>query len=245
MSIYKQGKRNTNKQRLEDAYQKYIDRVPGYESIFYKEVIEHAKRKMYDIEIDNPRLGTAGTVDDYAQEVVIEVWQGPSRGSFRGGKSNIYAWVQSIIFKNKKPEFLKEIIDQRKTKVGITTVVEGDDGGLEEIDNPEIYREPEGRDFDIRIPSSVQGIDRLICTLMLDKVRGDNGQYRNRNYANIAMIMEMTENAVKKRMQKLRIRLRAEREAGKKEQQRMDEEADTKRRNSFSIGLAKIRAGKQ
>ena len=213
MSSYKEGKRQTNKKRLEDAYQKYIDRVPGYESIFYSEVIQHAKRKMYDIEIDNPKLGTAGTVDDYAQEVVIAVWQGLKSGSFRGDSSNIYAWIQSIIYQSKKPDFLKEIIDQRNTKVSITTVIEDDDSEADEIDNPELYKESEERDLDIRIPASVKGTDLTICKLMLTTVQGEGGKYRGRNYADIAFILGMTENAVKKRMHKLRTRLKDEKDA--------------------------------
>ena len=171
-----------------------------------------------------------------------------AKGSFRGDRSNIYAYVQSIIFQDKKPEFLKEIIEQRETKVGLTSVVENDDGESEEIDNPGICREPEGRDLDIRIPKSVQGVDLTICKLMLTTVRGQDGKYRGRNYANIGLILGMTENAVKKRMEQLRDRLKKEkkeREAGRKEQQRIEEQAEAERRNSVSIGLARIRGVKR
>jgi len=234
-----QGK--TSKERLEDAYAGYIDRVPGSEQKFYNEVLDLAKRKMYHLEIENPMLGTAGTVDDYAQDVAIAVWNG--LGSFRGDRSKVYAWVESIIFRT-RPEFLEEIIEQRKMKVGITTIVD-DEGEPEEIDNPEIYRAAEGVDLDIRIPDSVQGVDLLICKLLMTSVRGENGEYRGRTYANIAMLMEMSEDAVKKRVNRLRDRLKVEKKAEQKERQRIKEASETERRTSFKIGLAKVRAGER
>ncbi len=83
---------------------------------------------------------------------------------------------------------------------------------------------------------------------MLTTVRGQDGKYRGRNYANIGLILGMTENAVKKRMERLRDRLKKEkkeREAGRKEQQRIEEQAEAERRNSVSIGLARIRGVKR
>jgi hypothetical protein len=77
---------------------------------------------------------------------------------------------------------------------------------------------------------------------MLTTSCGEDGIYRGRGYAEIARVLDMTENAVNKRMQKLRKRLKKEREEeeGRKEQQRMEEGAEA----GVSIGLAKIRAGK-
>jgi DNA-directed RNA polymerase specialized sigma24 family protein len=75
-------------------------------------------------------------------------------------------------------------------------------------------------------------------------VRGENGKYRGRNYADVGFVLGLTENAVKKRISKLRDRLKREKKDEKNKLQKSREEAEAERRNGFSIGLAKLRAGK-
>ena len=240
---YKQRQRERYKKQLEDAFDAYERREPASMDSLLLEVVKFAKRKMYGVEMDNPKLGTIRTVDDYAQDVMVAVWQGLESKSFLGGRPKFYAYVNKISH-NTKQDFLAEIIHQRNHKVALTVPINNEYGIKEdEEDNPEIY---DARDFDVRIniPASVQGIDLTICKLLLTEVRGKDGNHRGRNYSDIGRILEMTEDAVKKRMDRLRDRLKVEKEAEKNEQQRIKEDAERERRDSVSIGLAKLRGTK-
>ena len=251
---YKERKRKLNKKAIEDAYEAYVRREPGSLDNLLTLVSIFAKRKIHSVESDPEfkQLGTACTGDDFAQEAVIAVWKGLDRGVFRGDVSNFYAWMHSIVFSHKK-QLESEILEQKCTKVPLLVnrkvgqdekVSCSDKDEYEEVDNPVIHARPAVSDIGCTIPASVQGVDLTICKLLLTTVRGEDGRERGRTYAEVGFILGMTEDAVTKRMERVRVRNIANKESKKAEyrQRRLDEE--TERRNSVSIGLAKIRVAK-
>ena len=243
---YEERKRQEYKKQIEDAYRAYERREPLSLDKLLVKVQEFAYRKMYGIELDNPKLGTVRTADDYAQDVMVDVWQQLKQGSFRGDSSTFYAWINKICH-NTKQNFLSEIVDQRKNKRSLMVPIFDEHGSKDdEEDNPEIY-ESDVRDFDIRIPTSVQGIDLTICKLLLTEVQDErNGEYvmRGRTYAEVGHVLQMTEAAVKKRLNRLQKRLKAEKDPELKEQQKIREDALEEQRDSVSRGLAKLRGTK-
>lgn len=216
LAVLKQAQ---NKRRLIDAYNNYISAPAKYEKDFYDEVKNFAYRKLYHFEIENSKLGTINTVDDYAQEVVIGVWTGLMSGAFTGDGDSFYSWVNKTTF-NKGVDFLDEIVEQRENKVGVLVEKRDEDRKQEQIDNPELH-ETELNDHFITIPKSVQGIDLNICKVMMssevqDQRKDGSYFYRPKNYAEVAEILNMTEQAVKDRLCKLKKRLKAEKEAKRK-----------------------------
>lgn len=188
------------KLRLIAAYDNYVADSVANETAFWNAVLDFARMKIYYLELEFSSVGTTNTVDDYAQEVALAVWTGLE--TFSGDGPTFYSWVHAICY-NQAAHFFKEIKNQKTNKVGITVVVEDEQGEEEEIDNPELHS-CQLRDFFITIPKSVQGVDLAICHLMLDGI----------NYAQIGKMLGMSETAVKLRMYKLRKRLAAEKGKG-------------------------------
>ena len=253
---YEKRQQQRYRKRLEDAYEAYKRREPLSLDKLGKEVYEFARRKLYNVE-SNPefsQIGTSKTVDDFAQEVVFSVWKGLKRGAFRGDVSTFYSWVHKITF-NQRRGFEGEILEQKYVKVPllVSKTVEPDEKITndryehEQVDNPEIHEGPAVYDIGCNIPKSTQGLDRTICNLLLTEVSDEvNCEYivRPRNYAEVAFVLGMTESAVSKRLQLMRKRniKDKEQEKAQAKQRRLDEENE--RRDSVSIGLAKLRGSK-
>jgi RNA polymerase sigma factor (sigma-70 family) len=236
-------KQAQNKKSLVDAFNNYISAPAKYEKEFYDEVKKFAYRKLYHFEIENSKLGTTNTVDDYAQDVVVGVWTGLK--SFCGDADSFCSWVNKIIF-NTGVDFLDEIVEQRENKVGILIEKVDEDGKQEQVDNSAIY-ETEINDHFITIPNSVQGIDLNICKVMMssqvqDQRKDGSYFYRPKNYAEVAEILNMTEQAVKDRVAKLKKRLKVEREAKDKHSAAKLLAAQAEQRDSLTNGLARIRS---
>jgi RNA polymerase sigma factor (sigma-70 family) len=227
-----------NRKRIEQAYDNYKRDPFTYETAFITEVLEFAKRKFRRIEIENPQTATIQDADDYAQRVAIDVLNGLA--NFRG--DNFHAWLSKIVH-NTKNDFISEMDEQRKTKVGISVVVNNDDGDKEEIDNPLLYS-TSGYDHLLNIPKSVTGIDRNICNLLLTQVRGKDGNHRGLNYAEVAHVLNMNEDAVKTRILKLRRRLKAEKNEERARNLNAPKEAARRHRERANADLARIRADK-
>jgi len=189
-------RREAIKKRLSDSYESYRANPSRHESVFYTEVLNFARMKLYNLEFEFKTLGTSGTVDDYAQDIAIGVWAGLK--SFQGDGEAFYGWLHKICF-NKKQDFSRELVEQQRDKVGLTIIVEGDDG-FSEVDNPEVY-ESRHTEIMVTIPASVQGTDLNICKLIMDGM----------NYGQIADALKMSEQAIKSRLHKLRTRIAEER----------------------------------
>ncbi len=206
---YAELKATQNKKKIIEAYQRFERKEPGSHDALLKAVIEFAQRKHLRYEFkESGFAGVPSAMDfeDSAQEAVIAVWQGLP--SFRGDAANFFSWMNSIVFK-KGIDFYNELLETKKTRVPLTVVVNDEEGGVEEVDNPQLYNDDEGVDRPVRIPESIQGTDRLICHLILD----------GNSYRRIAYEMDLTEAAVKQRMARLRKRMKAEREAKQQAQE--------------------------
>ena len=227
-------KYESNKRRMIDAY----DNKESAGDAFYDAVREFATIKLHYLESEFGETGTYTTADDYAQDVVIAVWEKLS--SFKGGTGvAFYNWVHRIAFL-KAAKFFNVLLDKQNNYTTLTVTGRDEDGDDEEVENPELWNT--GYDRGIRIPPSVVGLDRLICSLMLTErydperpnyiapgsrvLNPDNpkGGMRGMNYAEIAATLritpnstgedwsKITEGAVEARVRRIRKRVIRERE---------------------------------
>jgi DNA-directed RNA polymerase specialized sigma24 family protein len=227
-------KYEANKRRMIQAY----DNRGTLGDAFLDTVREFATIKLRYLEYEFAKTGTYTTVDDYAQEVVIAVWE--KLPSFRGNTGEaFYSWVNRIAYV-KAAKFFNVLLDKKFKYTTLTVTGKDEDGDEEEIDNPELWST--GYDRGIRIPESVTGLDRLIFSLMLTErfdperpnyvapgsrvLNPDNpkGAMRGMNYAEVAATLRvtpapagedwsgMTPGAVEARVRRVRNRLKRERE---------------------------------
>jgi DNA-directed RNA polymerase specialized sigma24 family protein len=241
-------KRNRTRANLIAAYEAYERREPGSMDRLMQLVTKFVHTKISHMEYEPAfkGFGTAETADDWAQEVTIKVWQkltGTGRKQFQGDGAGFYAYVHKIAYNQASAAF-NDLLEEKRTEVPLFTRVEDEDGEYAEVENPLIHADGAGYDRHTLIPASVQGVDLTIAKLLLTEVRGADGKYRARNFGEIGQILQMTEDAVKKRMERLRDRLKAEKHAERNQQQRIREDAENERRNSLPRGLAKIRGSK-
>lgn len=215
-----------NKKKVIEAYELYRADPGGNESKFFETVRAFARVKLYYLEMEFSLVGTANTVDDYAQEVTIAVWS--DLHNFKGDSRQFYSWLHSICFK-KAADFFNELKDQKLKKEPLTYTAEDktfDEGGAafeEEVDNPLLY-ESEIRDSFITIPEGIQGTDRDICKLLTKTTQVDgNGDEekpsKRRNtvdYEYIGRMLGLTPNAVEHRVRRIRETQKKEREEQKK-----------------------------
>ena len=183
-------KRESTKSELSHAYERYQRREPGSMDFLLTKVREFAYMKVYHLEYDFRKFGSAETADDWAQDVTLKVWRSLSEGTSNRTPASFYAWVHKIAF-NVGNDAFTLLYKEREAKVGLTVQVTDDEGTHEE-DNPEIYKDsPEDT---IYFPPSVQGVNLTICKLL----------YEGWGYPRIATELQMSVNAVKKRLYALR-----------------------------------------
>jgi RNA polymerase sigma factor (sigma-70 family) len=190
------------KQGLMDAYEAYLRKEPLSEESLMEKVREFAivKLRRYEMrDSDFAGVPTANTMDDFAQDAAVRVWMGLK--TFEGDADDFYSFVNKVSF-HRRVDFYRELEDAKKHRVGIMVDRENEDGEIESIDNPELYKSDD-REYRVQIPKSIQGVELNICKLMLD----------GKNYSQVAKSLSMTEDAVKQRMYRLRIRMDAERAA--------------------------------
>jgi len=224
-----------NQKRVEQVYQNYILDPVKHETEFYKEVFKFAKHKLWRIESENQQ--TIRNSSDFAQDVTVDVWRQLAT-NFR--PNNFHAWLCKIV-NNTKNDFISEIDDQKKNKVGVMVIMDDDDGAKEEVENPLLHASSGYGQF-LNIPSSVTGIDLNICKMLLTQVRGKDGNHRGRNYAEVARALRMTEDAVKTRLLKLRTRLKADKNEERAKNLNAPMEAARKHRERADADLVRIRA---
>jgi DNA-directed RNA polymerase specialized sigma24 family protein len=234
-----EAKQKVNKMRLERAYENYTLNPIKHGATLFQEVFAFAFKKLRWIEIENPQTETIQTAEDYAQEVAKDVWK--TLATFR--PNNFHAWLSKIV-NNTKNDFISEMDDQKKNKVGVMVIMDDDDGGeSEEVENPLLHASSGYGQF-LNIPSSVTGIDLNICKMLLTQVRGKNGNHRGRTYGEVARALNMTEEAVDMRLKKLRKRLVAEKNEERAKNLNTPMEAKRQQRERADAELAKIRADK-
>jgi hypothetical protein len=99
------------KKRLVEAYEAYLS--GRGDDAFFNSVIDYAKRRMYHLEREFATVGTALTVDDFAQEVAIAICRQLDR--FRGDSATFPSWLNGIISR-KEADFFKDCLTPRRTR---------------------------------------------------------------------------------------------------------------------------------
>lgn len=201
--------------------------------------------KLYHLEHDFKDFGSAETVDDWTQDVSIRVWQSLLKDD-RRSPASFYAWVHKIAFNEGNAAFNK-LIKEKATKVPLMVPISDEDAGTDEDEqeNPELHEE-EGYSSSVRIPASVQGVDRQICNLLLTTIRcAEDGRHRGRNYAEVGQVLNMTEAAVESRIRQIRKNIKTDRARGEEQNKKAMADAEYERDNSVRLGLARIREAKR
>jgi Sigma-70 region 2 len=98
-------------------------------------VFKFARLKLLSLEYDFRDFGTAETVDDWAQEVTITVWQ--KLHTFKGEPSSFYAWVHKICFSKVVKAFTNLKAEQRNKESLV--VDKRTEDRTYRADNPNMY----------------------------------------------------------------------------------------------------------
>lgn len=205
-------KRSTTRTKLISAYEAYQRQEPGSMDALLLLVRSFIYMKLYHLEHDFKDFGSAETVDDWTQDALLRVWQDLPKKKF-DTPALFYSWLHKVAF-NQEADSVEYLRREKRTKVSLFVDNENENGETYEDDNPLIYADSGGCDAHPGIPANVQGIDRDICILLLTEVQDmRDGEYimRGRTYAEVGLVLGMTEGAVKSQMQRLRKRLKKER----------------------------------
>lgn len=173
------------------AYLDYLAAKPEAESNLLNTLLDFAKRKITRSLFDCPE--GSDTVDDAASEVAFTIWQQLS--TFKGGPGDFYYWVDRICYTKGARAFRENTAD---FKGRVPLQMKSEDGDM--YDNPELRREPERPVPSRKLPGWIQGIDLHICRMIRD----------DQEYGEIARVLEMTEQAVKNRIARMKKRIQAE-----------------------------------
>lgn len=225
---FEKRKRDRTRDALIAAYEAMVHQEPGSGDKLLLLVQKFIYSKVYHLEYEFAKFGSAETADDWAQEATIEVWKGLHRfmNNPKSTPALFYSWVHKIAF-NKATDAFKRLLKEKATKVGLTVGTRDEYGASDgEDENPEIY-EGQEHNTNFHIPASVKGVDYSICLLILAGM----------NYAQIAEELKLTEKAVRDRMHRLRKKLKEEKDA-----QRSNRSAkEAERRGGPARGLDALR----
>lgn len=182
------------------------------------------------------------SAEDWAQDVTLDVWSAlinPGSHLPKDGAS-FYAWLHRIAF-NHAADASSNLLGEKRERVSLQEEVTGDNGETYEEDNPVIYesalginkakwseKDGNGRvlwrydeetvpgsetsqfeigSFPVHIPEWVRGTNLVICDLIMKK----------RSYKQIGQALGLTTKAVQRRIEKIRERVRRERQAASAE----------------------------
>lgn len=211
------------KNSLTEAYDGYKNEGKGYTALILL-VGKFAEMKLKYLEFADAGfagVGTADTVDDWAQRAVIKIEKAIAKGGIR----NLYAFCNRVCF-NIKKDFFNDLKRHKDERVPLTTEQKDDDGEMIQELNPEVFQSAIRSDYlsrrfrSVPIPPEVQGVDRMICLLLLSRTSDGEGNERGRTYAEIGRALRMSEDAVAKRMSRLNERMAPVR--ARKEQERLE-----------------------
>lgn len=222
-------KRNSTKATINAAYANFIAGKTGGPGLL-ELVKDFAYNKVYKIEREFKDFGTSQTADDWAQEVVVDVWGSLQKGHFKGEPDAFYPWLHRLVY-NKAIDAFNYVLDEKKGKTqkvnhvdeeGNPIVVEirvggkvplevegqGDDGEDDVFDNPLLFEGRGGVAAPFAIPKEITDpIDILILDLIYD------GQSQDE----IAEFTDMTLAAIRKRLLRIKNKMKPIREAQRAE----------------------------
>lgn len=168
-------KREKLKQKLMDAYESYQRGEKDGLDILLTRVREFVYSKVYHLEHEFRDTGSAETADDWAQDVLLDVWQ--ALPSFNDTPEAFYSWVHKAAF-NKASKSFNHLQEHKDTFVKLSIASEDEEGGEEEVDNPAIYSNQENP-VQFSLPPDLTKDDRKIIYAIL---RGKEVQNGNKNH---------------------------------------------------------------
>jgi hypothetical protein len=183
--------------RVKEAYRCYADDPERYADGLFGAVIDFATRKLYPLEYEFKDHGTTETVDDFAQEVAIEVWSTIDAKKF-SSPAKFYSWLNRLCF-TKSKDAGKGLRRAVMEKVPLFTPVPGDESG-DADENPLLNRFSQTVDRGFPIPEWVVGTDLAICLLIQDGIT---------DYARIGYELGLKTQTVTNRVSLLRKRAKA------------------------------------
>lgn len=149
--------RRQTRVRVMEAWRLYSEDPVRHERDLCLAVLEFARKKLYSLEYEFRDRGTAETVDDFAQEVAIEVWE--TMGGRKRSPATFYAWLNRLCFSKSKDagKGLRRAVWEKEPLF----LSDGNE-------NPLVNRLSNRIDRGCEIPGWLEGTDRLIVELALD-----------------------------------------------------------------------------
>ncbi|HEX3659953.1 MAG TPA: hypothetical protein VHU89_00880 [Acidobacteriaceae bacterium] len=178
-----------------EAYRLYTENPERYADDLFRAVLDFATKKLYPLEYEFKDRGTAETVDDFAQEVAIEVWT--TMGSRKRSPATFYAWLNRICFSMSK-DAGKSLRRSSWEKEPLFLTL----GGGDAVENPLLKRLSNVVDRGFMIPEWVTGTKLLICCSLLD----------GKDYRRIAWELHTTVAAIEQHVCRLKKEVKKRRE---------------------------------
>lgn len=185
-----------NRKAIENAYDNYVNKEQGSEGKLLQAVLKFAEAKLTSTLYNEDEV--AETSEDYAQDVAVKIWA--KLPDFVGDAHGFYSWVSRICY-TQGVDAIKESSKETSSKVPLFTEADDESGLLE--DNPLLNRSDVGTEYIRPIPDCIQGVDRRICAYIRD----------GRSYDRIGELLNMTGNAVKQRVKKMKKKVDEEKNA--------------------------------
>jgi RNA polymerase sigma factor (sigma-70 family) len=182
---------------IEEAHRMHLDGTDGGLNHLMGLVGKLSKVIAYDTLGDSPRV--TETVDDVAQNATIAVLM--SLPKFKGQSGQFYKWAKRVIKNECTDGFNKGI---KESKVRVPFLLENEDGTVTE--NPDIYENEFWVEMQRELPEFIQGDNLKICQYIREGF----------DYEKIALVLSMTEAAVKQRVAGMRKTIEEMRATGKK-----------------------------
>jgi Sigma-70, region 4 len=187
-------KREVNKEGIIAAFEAYQRREPLSVDNLFETVSDFLLTKLE--RLDHDFNESAVLAEDRAQDVLMDIWSRVRLGQFTGDGEDFFRYVNRISF-TARMDGLRELIDEQKKRSPL--MFDGETEDDDPFENPALDG-PVINEGSFTIPQHVQGVDLSICRLILD----------GKSYADIAAILEISEQAVKDRLARIRKRNEAE-----------------------------------
>lgn len=239
------------KKKLMAAYDDY--QATGDEESFFSAIVDFAERRLARQKRGFTQFDAANEARDYAQDVALAAFK--ALGTFTDA-THFFHWLLRVIV-NKRKNFFWELMDAkyRKLEYEVQLPVKKRDvrerSAWERVENPEMFKfMTEITPFSITFPVSFDYIDRNICKALLELklVERKDGTLDDKHlsYREVGEMLNMTEDAVKQRIHRMRKKVEAEPRAQRLAAFDRKREADlAAARKRSDEAIARIRASKQ
>ncbi|HEY1502634.1 MAG TPA: sigma-70 family RNA polymerase sigma factor [Acidobacteriaceae bacterium] len=198
-------KQRTMREQIGAAYEAYMRSPddPTSERELFDLIKRFVHRKVRRLEFEfKEERGTAQTADDWTQDAVTSVWIAMPRllEAITTGEE-FYFYLNKVAF-NRRNKAGGYLVREKNTNVSLMVSREDEDGEPYEEEHPQIHNRQTTINEGFVLPSMAV-MDEAICLLIAD----------GKNYAQIGQELKITEDNVKKRLQRLRGKVGADRAA--------------------------------